>query len=692
MSFLAPLFLLGGALIIGPIIFHLIRRTTREVTPFSSLMFLQPTPPRVTRRSRIENLWLLLLRCLVIGLLAVGFARPFLQRENAAANASADASKRTVLLVDTSASMRREDLWTQARAKVEALTRSAAPADEMALLTFDRIPRTLLTFEQWRETTPDGRLAALTQRLEGVTPGWAGTALGAALLQAAEMLEAPAEENGRTREIVVIGDLQEGSRLDGVQGYEWPRGLVVRLEPVAAKRLENAGAQWIAESVDNGGTDTPQGPRVRVINTPEAKREQFALAWAAAAQPAKLDVYVPAGQARVARPSPAPSGSERLVLSGDEVEFDNTLFILPAQPVQVPLLYVGNDARDDTGGSFYYLARAFQKTPALRVEINPVRGNAPVPAFRLQQSQMIVLGEGVEEAALQGIRGFARSGKIVLAPLTKAEDAQTVARLLETPAFTATEARIKDYAMFAQIDFQHPIFAAFADPRFSDFTKIHFWKHRHFDATILPNARVVASFDDKTPAIVEVPLGQGRVIILASSWRPADSQLALSSKFVPLLYGLLEQSSNLPPRKAQYFVGDEVPLPPGPQALTVRKPDGVEMPIPVGGSFKETDQPGVYQVMPGTLRFVVNLTPDESKLALLGSERLSSLGVPLAATPKPASPHALKDAAKAQAAELENRQKLWRWLVVAALVVLLLETLLAGRLTRLVPSTTGAHT
>jgi hypothetical protein len=52
----------------------------------------------------------------------------------------------------------------------------------------------------------------------------------------------------------------------------------------------------------------------------------------------------------------------------------------------------------------------------------------------------------------------------------------------------------------------------------------------------------------------------------------------------------------------------------------------------------------------------------------------------------------LKDAAKAQAAELENRQKLWRWLVVAALVVLLLETLLAGRLTRLVPSTTGAHT
>ena len=77
MSFLAPLFLLGALAVVGPILFHLIRRTTREVTPFSSLMFLRESPPRVTRRSRLENLWLLLLRCLVIGLLALGFARPF---------------------------------------------------------------------------------------------------------------------------------------------------------------------------------------------------------------------------------------------------------------------------------------------------------------------------------------------------------------------------------------------------------------------------------------------------------------------------------------------------------------------------------------------------------------------------------------------------------------------------------------
>ena len=64
MAFLAPLFLLGALAIGAPILFHLIRRHTKDVVPFSSLMFLRPSPPRVHRRSRLENLWLLLLRCL----------------------------------------------------------------------------------------------------------------------------------------------------------------------------------------------------------------------------------------------------------------------------------------------------------------------------------------------------------------------------------------------------------------------------------------------------------------------------------------------------------------------------------------------------------------------------------------------------------------------------------------------------
>ena len=125
MSFLAPLFALGVLAIAGPILFHLIRRTTREKTPFSTLMFLEPSPPRITKRSRLENIWLLLLRCLVIALLALAFARPFLQR--VMPSQPPGPGQRIVILADTSASMRRETLWADARAKIEARLRAAQP-------------------------------------------------------------------------------------------------------------------------------------------------------------------------------------------------------------------------------------------------------------------------------------------------------------------------------------------------------------------------------------------------------------------------------------------------------------------------------------------------------------------------------------------------------------------------------------
>src|SRR5438128_1913168 len=109
MSFLAPLFLLGAITIALPVIFHFIRRSVRERVPFSSLMFLTPSPPRLTRRSRLEDLLLLLLRCLVVLLIASAFARPYLRRALPLPDPTAP-GRRILLLVDTSASMRRPDL------------------------------------------------------------------------------------------------------------------------------------------------------------------------------------------------------------------------------------------------------------------------------------------------------------------------------------------------------------------------------------------------------------------------------------------------------------------------------------------------------------------------------------------------------------------------------------------------------
>jgi hypothetical protein len=112
--------------------------------------------------------------------------------------------------------------------------------------------------------------------------------------------------------------------------------------------------------------------------------------------------------------------------------------------------------------------------------------------------------------------------------------------LLGVERLNVHEAQVRNYAMLAEIDFRHPLFAPFADPRFSDFTKIHFWKYRKLDARDLPNARTLAKFESGDPALLEVPVGKGKVFVLTSGWQPEDSQLALSTKFV-LLYAFLEE-------------------------------------------------------------------------------------------------------------------------------------------------------
>ena len=129
MNFLTPFFLLGGLALAGPIIYHLVRRTTREKLRFSSLMFLAPSPPRLSKRHRLEHILLLILRCAALALLALGFARPFL-RQTPIDDPTAAQPKRIAVLVDTSASMRRDGLWTAARDRVEEVLRRAGPADQ----------------------------------------------------------------------------------------------------------------------------------------------------------------------------------------------------------------------------------------------------------------------------------------------------------------------------------------------------------------------------------------------------------------------------------------------------------------------------------------------------------------------------------------------------------------------------------
>jgi hypothetical protein len=693
MSFLAPLFLLGAAALALPVVFHLIRRTSREKITFSSLMFLQQTPPRMTRKSRLEHIFLLLLRCLVLCLLALGFARPFLQRP-LSADPAAGAGARVVVLVDVSASMRREGLWAEARARAERVLRGASPADAVMLVVFDRTSRTLVNFEQWASASPGDRAVLASQRLGEVTPGWGGTHLGHALLNAVELLEEQTTGPAPTpaaRRIVLVTDLQAGAHVEGLQGFEWPRGIEVVLESVKARRPTNAGLQLVTSHDESEKFAGDEELRVRVTSAASSKREQFRLGWARPGSTefagATVDVYVPPGQSRVLTTPKAPTNSptDRLLLVGDDEDFDNAAFVTTADPEQVNVLFLGREDEKDPAQLLYYIRRAFQETRrrALRVVVRPAfspllpRESEPVP--------LLVVSDPLVPVAASRLRSVVTNGATALFVMKSPALADTLAAVAGVEKVPAEEVSGDGYALLGQIDFQHPLFAPFADPRFSDFAKIHFWKHRRVDASVLPGARVLAKFDKGDPAIVQVPLGRGSVLLFTAGWAPADSQLALSTKFVPLLYSMLELSGATSSQTSQFIVGDTVPLGPTNAATPtlVRRPDGRQAPAASGNRFTDTELPGIYTVFSGsdTQRFAVNLDPAESRTDPMLIENLDRLGVPLK-TPAPAVAAQAAARARLHAVDLEQRQKLWRWLLATALVVLVMETWIAGRLTQ----------
>lgn len=713
MSFLAPLFLLGGLAVALPVVFHLVRRSSREKQIFSSLMFLKPTPPRVTRRNRIENVFLLLLRCLALCLLAFAFARPFL-RKPMAATPTRTAAAQVVILVDTSASMKRDGVWADAMAKAEAALKNTTPADQVAVLTFDDQVRTLVSFEQWAALNASERNTIAAQRIAEVKPTWHATHLGNALVAAAEAIEDAGKREQQTgpRRLVLITDLQEGSRLDGLQGHEWPRGLEVVVEPVKARRPTNAGLQWVREADDSAQITGEAPVRLRVNNSSDARREQFQIRWAGAGD--SLDAYVPPGQSRIVPAPKLPTNSiaERITLTGDEEDFDNTAYVVPPRAEEVNVLYLGNDVETDSSQPLYYLKRAFQDTrlQAVRLVTAEVTrrtassSNDPPP--HVGGYKLAIISSTLAEEQAGEVHHFLTNGGTALLVMNDTQIASTLGLLTGVPGLAATEAVVANYAMFGQMDFTHPLLAPFADPRFGDFTKIRFWKHRKLATDKLPGVRTIASYDDHDPAILEIPVGRGRMFVFTFSWRPSDSQFALSSKFVPLLYSLLDQAGGVTAQLAQFRVGDTVDLSafarshrgnevdnsggqksPPPHVggyITVRKPDGTTVHLASSETrFTQTDQPGIYELLgaPTPVKFAVNLDAAESRTAPMPVDELERLGVPMKSTE--AAPAVV--AAKLETlhnAELEARQKLWRWLIVAALAVLLVETWLAGWISR----------
>ena len=694
MNFLFPIFLAGITAISLPIILHMIRRNTRKRVMFSSLMFLRTTMPRFRNRSRPENLLLLILRCIIICLLVLAFMRPFFNKP--IETLPVNQGKRTVLLIDTSASMRRAGIWDRVVNQAQSVLEDIQPTDRASVITFDQNTNTIIGFESWNELDVDQRIPIVTKEISDLSPTWSSTNLGNALVTAAEAIEddeVSTQQPIGQNQIVLISDLQQGSNIDALHNYEWPGGIELVVKSIPAKGTTNAAMQVVTNRNYLTRSDSNAKPRIRIMNSADAMVEQFQLSWTSdnptIASEKPLDVYVPPGYSVVTEIPAEPNviTGHKLLLSGDNQDFDNTLYLAPNLENQVDILYIGNDQPEDSGQMLYYLQRAFLPTTALEPQL--VAKQADNLSERdISSAQLIIITDAIQQGQIQQLRRQLESGSTVLLAIKSPDAASTLASLIDLSNVDCREAQVDKYAMISSIEFEHPLMTSFSDPRFGDFTKIHFWKYRSIDIENIPNSRILAAFDNGDPAWFEVPVGKGSLLVLTSSWQPSDSQFALSSKFVPFLYSILEYNGILSGQQSQYVVGDHVRIPKAGTSesgdIQIRKPDNSIIKLESGQEvFEQTDMPGIYTIESerGNQLFAINLPAEECRTAPMPLEEIEQLGVSFEDTSQSAEDKILQ-AKQNSFIKLENEQKLWRWLIIALLVVLILETWLAGWLTR----------
>ena len=585
LSLLAPLFMAGVGLLVLPWYIHHIRRPEREPIPFSSLMFVPKVEKQVIERWRLQHLLLLLLRMLLFILLVLAFMRPALE-SLLDLGALDDGPGHHVILLDTSYSMGTLGRFEEAKTAALDIIESLDASDNVAIIAFDERPRLLAPLIG--EDPDTGSAARATQAVQGATLTERGTSYYSALRRAEELLvvtlQGDEPPTGK-RVVHVISDFQHGGM---------PLG-----------KVESKLSRWISfESVEIGEAGT--------VNHSITDLDIRAL------PSGEMTVLAQIKNWSVGEEHPL---EVRLMLGGDDATATNMLSVRPRNASQtaftIPMteedsisgwVEIDVDALDiDNRRYFSWNPRRSRRALLVADEqtgqrwsastflSHAIRGAGGIPWTLEVVSQEgltdfladatvkpdVLLAcdlNGIVAATANTISTFAQEGGQVLLALNATMDQGAVNDILR-PALGVSSDGLRfsnteeaQFDLLSWFDLDSAVFLPFSGSRFNDFSSIRFFNYHRLTLpasgtqTTLGKTDVLARFegDDANPdlpAIIELEIGEGRVMLWSFGVDLGWSTLPKSARFLPIIHETLSHLAGLGAPKRHLKVGAGVSRP-----------------------------------------------------------------------------------------------------------------------------------
>lgn len=716
-GFASPLLLWGLALGGVPVIIHLLyKRRYREV-PWAAMRFLLAAARKNSRRLRLEQLILLAVRTLILVLLALALARPFV--ESLGTYFQADLPTHRLVVIDASYSMGYQPAdqrrFDRAKDVARQIIGAAQQGDALNLVRISGAQPHVIVRRPAYQAAPvleEIEQLELTDERGDV----------AAVLKEVEPLLHTADEIPH-KEVYLITDLQQENW--NPSGNEESALIREQLKKIAAQAqlvwidVGQSGSQnaavtdfQAAEPFVTAGRPVHLQATLRNYGSSTLPSQLVELyADGKLVETRRVDLSASAETQTHFTHTFSTSGEHQLEvrLEEDALPTDNHRWLaLPVKEDLQVLLVNGKPSGKVMGNATDYLRLAL--APSLPNEpsdsqIHPtVINEGELPGVDLSRYDCVFLCNVAlfTEREADILRAYAEAGGGVVFCLGSQVKPRNYNQVLYRDGKGLLPARLGERVGNAERkeqtfdfdpgDFSHPIVRPFqGNPNAGlEATKTF----EYFQAVPAPNkpARVALRFDTGDPAIVESPVGRGRVILVTTSVdRDWSTWAVWGHSLVPLMHETVNFAVAGRWAERDLMVGESVTRSFATRALdataTLKVPGGEQRTLTLqpsegvaGVTLDSLTRSGVYELVLGpplnrTQLFAVNVEPREGDLAKLEEDALHSDLLPgsefVYRTQWEDTPP------ESEEAPVAERGGLTRWLLMAVLCLVVIEPIMA---------------